>query len=56
MGEHTPLPSWMWRALFVVTSVSIGIGLIAYIALWLFMPHAQSPSPPVQVDPATREG
>lgn len=45
LGDHTPLPSWMW-VLFVVTTVSIVIGSIAYIALWLFMPRAgRTPHP-----------
>ncbi|WP_052629558.1 PspC domain-containing protein [Pseudoxanthomonas suwonensis] len=49
LGEHTPLPAWLWRALFLATSLGIGVGFVAYVALWLFMPAAgwASPSPAV---------
>ena len=38
-GEHTPMPAWLWRALFLVLVFVWGIGLIAYIVLWICM-HA----------------
>jgi phage shock protein C len=37
-GEHTPMPAWLWRALFLVLVFVWGIGLIAYIVLWICMP------------------
>ena len=37
LGEHTPVPSWIWRALFLVMLFS-GAGLIAYIILAICMP------------------
>ena len=37
-GEYTPLPSWLWRALFLTFLFTGGLGLIAYIFLWIFMP------------------
>ena len=40
LGEHTPVPSWLWRAMFVGASFAWGIGLPVYFALWIFMPGA----------------
>jgi phage shock protein PspC (stress-responsive transcriptional regulator) len=40
LGEYTPLPSWVWRALFLATLFIAAFGLIAYIILWLCMPAA----------------
>jgi len=37
-GEHTPIPSWMWRVLFLATLFCGGMGLIAYVILWICMP------------------
>ncbi len=42
LGEYTPLPSWMWRVLFLTAFFVGGIGLIAYIILWIFMPSAKT--------------
>lgn len=40
LGLSTPLPSWLWRAIFVLWAICGGIGLVAYIVLWIFMPRA----------------
>ncbi|HWV14530.1 MAG TPA: PspC domain-containing protein [Cellvibrio sp.] len=39
-GEYTPLPSWMWRVVFLISLFLGGLGLISYIILWLCMPAA----------------
>jgi phage shock protein PspC (stress-responsive transcriptional regulator) len=39
-GEHTPMPAWLWRALFLVLTFVWGVGLVAYIVLWICMPAA----------------
>lgn len=39
LGEHTPIPSWMWRLLFVLLFVCFGTGLLFYILLWIFAPR-----------------
>ncbi|MGH7870665.1 MAG: PspC domain-containing protein [Candidatus Binatia bacterium] len=39
-GEHTPMPAWLWRALFLVLVFLWGTGLIAYLIFWLCMPAA----------------
>ena len=44
-GECTPLPSWLWRALFLTLLFVSGIGLIAYIILWILMPPAAVDQP-----------
>ena len=43
LGEHTPLPGWMWRAIFVATALMGSI--LLYVALWLFMPAARHGPP-----------
>jgi phage shock protein C len=40
LGEHTPMPSWLWRAVFLSLTFLWGTGLVAYIALWICMPVA----------------
>lgn len=38
LGEHTPVPAWIWRILFCVATLFNGAGAVAYLLLWLFMP------------------
>jgi len=38
LGEHTPVPSWTWRLLFILFFFIWGTGLIFYILLWIFVP------------------
>ncbi len=38
LGEHSPLPSWIWRLLFTLLFLCFGVGFIPYILLWIFMP------------------
>jgi phage shock protein C len=45
-GEHTPMPSWLWRALFLILVFLWGTGLVAYIVLWICMPPADEPKTP----------
>jgi phage shock protein C len=40
LGEHTPMPAWLWRACFLILVFVWGIGLVAYIVLWICMPAA----------------
>ena len=42
LSEHTPIPAWLYRAAFLTFFFAGGIGLIAYIMLWIFMPPAKS--------------
>jgi len=42
LGEHTPIPSWIWRVIFLVSFLFGGFGLIAYVILAICMPSASS--------------
>jgi phage shock protein PspC (stress-responsive transcriptional regulator) len=42
LGEYTPLPSWLWRAIFLISLCLGGVGLIAYIILWISMPSPKT--------------
>jgi phage shock protein C len=38
LGEHTPIPAWLWRAFFLILALVWGTGFFAYIILWVCMP------------------
>ena len=38
IGEHSPIPSWIWRMVFLVLAFCFGVGLFPYIVLWICMP------------------
>ena len=40
-GEHTPIPSWLYRVFFVILFFFSGVGLFAYVLLWIFMPKGE---------------
>ena len=40
LGEHTPMPSWLWRAVFLCLTFLWGTVIVAYVALWICMPAA----------------
>ena len=42
LGEYTPIPAWLWRAIFLASLFLGGIGLIIYIILWICMPSAKT--------------
>lgn len=44
-GEHTPIPSWCWRLVFVILLLFFGTGLLLYILLWIFMPKSADSGP-----------
>jgi phage shock protein PspC (stress-responsive transcriptional regulator) len=41
-GEYTPVPSWLWRVAFVASIFAGGLGLVAYVILWVSMPSAKN--------------
>lgn len=45
LGEHTPWPAWLWRALFVLLTFCYGAGLVIYLVLSAFMPSAEAKVP-----------
>ena len=38
LGEHTPVPGWMWRVAFVALCFAGGAGVVAYVLMWAFVP------------------
>ena len=39
LGEHTPLPSWVWRLVFLLLLFCYGTGVLLYLALWICLPE-----------------
>jgi phage shock protein PspC (stress-responsive transcriptional regulator) len=37
LAAHSDIPVWIYRALFI-TLLMMGVGAVAYIALWICMP------------------
>ena len=37
-GEHTSIPAWFWRVMFILTTFIYGVGAMLYILFWIFMP------------------
>jgi len=46
LGEHTPIPTWIWRAGFLVSLLVFGTGGMIYIILWIVLPEGKAPTPP----------
>jgi phage shock protein PspC (stress-responsive transcriptional regulator) len=42
LGQHSPLPSWVWRFMFSFLVLFFGAGIVLYILLWIFMPKKVS--------------
>ena len=42
IAYFTGTPTWVWRAGFVVVSAFYGVGIVAYVVLWAFMPEFKS--------------
>ena len=43
LGEHTPIPSWTWRLIFILFVIIFGTGLLIYLLMWLFVPPNLKP-------------
>jgi len=39
LGEHTHLPSWVWRLLFLLLLFCYGTGVVLYVLLWICLPE-----------------
>jgi phage shock protein C len=39
LGEHTPLPSWVWRLVFLILLCCYGTGVLVYVLLWICLPE-----------------
>jgi phage shock protein PspC (stress-responsive transcriptional regulator) len=43
LAAHTPVPSWVWRVIFLVLVLIFGTGVLAYIVLWICLPDEKKP-------------
>ncbi len=43
LGASTPLPAWLWRAIFLASCLLYGFGVLVYVVLWIFMPRGTDP-------------
>ncbi|MEO8102420.1 MAG: PspC domain-containing protein [Betaproteobacteria bacterium] len=43
LADMTNLPSWSWRILFLLTVLLHGLGVLAYLLLWIFVPLQMQP-------------
>jgi len=50
LGEHTGVPAWTWRLMFVFAFICFGTGALLYILMWIFMPAAAA-SPAAGTEP-----
>lgn len=41
LAEFTPVPAWIWRVAFVALVFAGGIGVAAYLLLWLLLPKTE---------------
>ncbi|MBL8521035.1 MAG: PspC domain-containing protein [Betaproteobacteria bacterium] len=46
LEDISTIPAWAWRILFLLTVFLNGLGLLAYMILWIFVP--QEPAPRAQ--------
>jgi phage shock protein C len=44
LGEHTEIPAWLWRLIFIAAVFAHGAGALVYLAAWIFMPQAKDQS------------
>lgn len=47
LGQYTDLPAWVWRLIFLLTIPLLGIGVLAYLGLWIALPNDKTPPPAV---------
>lgn len=53
LGEHTPIPAWMWRAAFLGALLFLGSGGLLYVILWVALPEGKSVPPAAPPPPAS---
>jgi len=41
LGEHTGVPAWLWRLIFIAGVFVHGLGVLVYLFVWIFMPQAK---------------
>jgi signal transduction histidine kinase/phage shock protein PspC (stress-responsive transcriptional regulator) len=55
LAEHFSAPAWIFRLAFVVTGL-LGVGVVAYALMWVFLPLGSEQSEPSQRSAATTSG
>ena len=45
LGAHTPIPTWIWRAGFLLALLFFGSGALVYIVLWIALPEEKTRRP-----------
>ncbi len=41
LGKLTGIESWVWRLLWVVMACFAGVGVLAYVLCWIFVPEEE---------------
>jgi phage shock protein PspC (stress-responsive transcriptional regulator) len=49
----TQIPSWAWRIFFILTALLHGLGVVAYLLLWIFIPLKRTSTPAGNSGPAS---
>jgi len=49
LGAHTPIPTWLWRASFLISVLFFGTGGLVYVILWIALPD-EKPLPTNSVE------
>lgn len=52
LGEHSPVPAWLWRVAFALLALWNGYGVVLYLVIGVFMPQAANPATIHSVEPA----
>ena len=53
LGEHTGVPAWLWRLIFIAAVFAHGAGALVYLFAWIFMPQAKEPAGKARAKTAT---
>ena len=56
LGAYSPIPTWVWRVVFLVLTLSFSTGLLPYIILWICMPKQPSAAFSAPVPPPMPPG
>jgi phage shock protein PspC (stress-responsive transcriptional regulator) len=56
LGEHSPLPSWLWRVVFLLLLFCYGTGVLLYLLLWLCLPEPATAAPKCSASSAAAVG
>ncbi|RYD62153.1 MAG: PspC domain-containing protein, partial [Verrucomicrobiaceae bacterium] len=51
LGTYSPVPTWVWRVIFLILVFTFGTGILAYVILWICMPQEPAPAYSAAVPP-----